>query len=105
MSCGVLTGDDRSTTITVEEVHMRYRLPSLLLIRLMLTPAGFTQIPTLGLNAPQLYEKGMNSLMGMGVSRNDLNGVDYRRVMAAEGCRSGRSFWATIAGTDPAGKK
>jgi uncharacterized protein len=64
---------------------MRYRLPSSLLISLMLTPAGFTQIPTLGLNAPQLYEKGMNSLMGVGVSRNDLNGVDYLRRSAELG--------------------
>ena len=26
----------------------------------------YAQTPTLGLNAPQLYEKGMNSLMGVG---------------------------------------
>jgi uncharacterized protein len=64
---------------------MRCRPPSLLLICLLLSSAGFTQTPTLGLNAPQLYEKGMNSLMGVGVSRNDLNAVDYLRRSAELG--------------------
>jgi TPR repeat protein len=64
---------------------MRYRFPSSLLICLLLSPAAVTQTPTLGLNAPQLYEKGMNSLMGVGVSRNDLNAVDYLRRSAELG--------------------
>ena len=64
---------------------MRCRLPSLLLICLLLSRAAFTQTSTLGLNAPQLFEKGMNSLMGVGVSRNDLNAVDYLRRSAELG--------------------
>jgi uncharacterized protein len=64
---------------------MRHRFSSLLLICLLLSPAAFTQTSTLGLNAPQLYEKGMNSLMGVGVSRNDLNAVDYLRRSAELG--------------------
>ncbi len=44
---------------------MLRRLPSSLLLYLMLTPALFAQTPTLGLNAPQLYNKGMSSLMGV----------------------------------------
>jgi TPR repeat protein len=64
---------------------MRCRFPSLLLISLMLSPVAFAQTPTLGLNAPQLYDKGMNSLMGAGVSRNDLNAVDDLRRSAELG--------------------
>lgn len=85
MSCGVLTKDDRSTTIAVGKVHMRCRIPCLLLICLILSLAAFPQTPTLGLNAPQLYEKGMNSRMGVGISRNDLNGLDYLRRSAELG--------------------
>ena len=66
----------------LEEVYMRWYFPSLLLICLMLGQVKFAQTPTLGLNAPQLYEKGMNSLMGVGISRNDLNAVDYLRRSA-----------------------
>ena len=64
---------------------MHYRIPGLLLVSLLLSPTAFTQTPTLGMNAPQLYEKGMNSLMGVGVSRNDLNAVDYLRRSAELG--------------------
>jgi TPR repeat protein len=64
---------------------MRCRLPSLLLICLLLSRTAFTQTSTLGLNAPQLFEKGMNSLMGVGASRNDLNAVDYLRRSAELG--------------------
>ena len=64
---------------------MRCRLPSLFLICLLLSRAAFTQTSTLGLNAPQLFEKGMNSLMGVGASRNDLNAVDYLRRSAELG--------------------
>ena len=64
---------------------MRCHLPSLLLICLLLSRAAFTQTSTLGLNAPQLFEKGMNSLMGVGVSRNDFNAVDYLRRSAELG--------------------
>ena len=64
---------------------MRNRFPSSLLLCLLLNPVAFTQTPTLGLNAPQLYEKGMNNLMGVGVSRNDLNAVDYLRRSAELG--------------------
>ena len=44
---------------------------------LLLSSLAFAQSGTLGLKAPQLYQKGMNSLIGVGVSRNDLNAVDY----------------------------
>jgi TPR repeat protein len=64
---------------------MLRRLPSSLLLYLMLTPALFAQTPTLGLNAPQLYNKGMSSLMGVGVSGNDLNAVDHLRRSAELG--------------------
>jgi uncharacterized protein len=39
----------------------------------------------MGLNAPQLYEKGMNSLIRVGVNRSDLNAVDYIRRSAELG--------------------
>jgi TPR repeat protein len=107
---------------------MRNRLPSSLLLCLLLNPVAFTQTPTLGLNAPQLYEKGMNNLMGVDVSRNDLNAVDYLRrsaelgyppaqvatefretsVRRSHGCRNprGRGIpWTTVAGADPDGNK
>jgi TPR repeat protein len=64
---------------------MRCSLISILLLCLLLTLATFAQTGTLGLNALQLYEKGMNSLLGAGVSRNDLNAVDYFRRSAELG--------------------
>jgi TPR repeat protein len=85
MASSVLTGDDRTTTIPMGEAPMRCHLASLLMICLLLSPAAFAQTPTLGLNALQLYEKGMNSLMGVGVSRNDLNAVAYLRRSAELG--------------------
>jgi uncharacterized protein len=47
--------------------------------------AARAQTASLGLNAPQLYEKGINNLMGTGVSRNDLNAVEYLRRSAELG--------------------
>lgn len=64
---------------------MRRRFPSSFLLYLLLTPVVFAQTASLGLNAPQLYEKGMNNLMGIGVSRSDLNAVDYLRRSAELG--------------------
>jgi len=64
---------------------MHHRLVSSLLLGSFLTIAAFGQAPTLGLNAHQLYEKGMNSLMGVGISRNDLNALDYLRRSAELG--------------------
>jgi TPR repeat protein len=61
---------------------MHRALISALILSVFLTSAAFAQIGTLGLNAPQLYEKGMNSLLGVGVSRNDLNAVDFFRRSA-----------------------
>jgi TPR repeat protein len=63
---------------------MRHPISSFVL-GLLLTATAYAQAPTLGLNAPQLYEKGMNSLMGIGISRNDLNAVDYLRRSAELG--------------------
>jgi uncharacterized protein len=64
---------------------MRPALISVLLLCLQMSSATHAQTTTLGLNAPQLYEKGMNSLLGVGVSRNDLNAVDYFRRSAELG--------------------
>jgi uncharacterized protein len=64
---------------------MRHRLPSSLLLYLLLSPVAFAQTASLGLNAPQLYEKGLNNLMGIGSSRSDLNAVDYFRRSAELG--------------------
>lgn len=64
---------------------MRPVLISVLLLCLHISPATHAQTTTLGLNAPQLYEKGMNSLLGVGVSRNDLKAVDYFRRSAELG--------------------
>lgn len=64
---------------------MRRRFASSILVYLLLTPVAFAQTASLGLNAPQLYEKGLNNLMGIGVSRNDLNAVDYLRRSAELG--------------------
>jgi len=62
------------------------RLPiSVLPLCLLLVSATYAQTATLGLNAPQLYEKGINSLLGVGLSRNDLNAVDYFRRSAELG--------------------
>jgi TPR repeat protein len=64
---------------------VRNRFPFSLFICLLLTLPAFAQTASLGLNAPQLYEKGMRSLMGVGVSRNDQNAVDYFRRSAELG--------------------
>src|SRR4029077_5791435 len=61
---------------------MRRTLISALILSGLLTSAAVAQTGTLGLNAPQLYEKGMNSLLGVRVSRNDLNAVDLFRRSA-----------------------
>src|SRR5258708_2729552 len=60
-------------------------IPTLALCLFVATTAANTQTTTLGLNAPQLYEKGMNSLSGAGVRRNALNAVDYFRRSAELG--------------------
>jgi TPR repeat protein len=35
------------------------------------------QTATAGLNAPQLFDKGMNALVGSGVTRSDVNAIEY----------------------------
>lgn len=37
---------------------------------------------TLGMNAPRLFDQGMDSLMGIGVTNSDVNAVDYFRRSA-----------------------
>jgi len=64
---------------------MRNWLPLSPLLCLLLSAVVGAQTPTLGVNAPQLYEKGMNNLMGVGIGRNDLNAVDYLRRSAELG--------------------
>jgi TPR repeat protein len=62
---------------------MRHRLPALLLLSCGLSLASaHGQTPALGLNAPRLFEKGMNALIGVGVSQNDLDAIDYFRRSA-----------------------
>ena len=58
---------------------------AVLLLCLLPGPATYAQSSSMGLNAPQLYEKGMNSLIRVGVNRNDLNAVDYIRRSAELG--------------------
>lgn len=43
------------------------------------------QTVTAGLNAPQLFEQGMNALMGGSVTRSDLNALEYFRRSAELG--------------------
>jgi uncharacterized protein len=74
-----LTSNQGTPTIDGWETCMHRALISALILSVFLTSAVFAQTGTLGLNAPQLYERGMNSLLGLGVSRNDLNAVDYFR--------------------------
>jgi TPR repeat protein len=57
---------------------------AVLLLCLVPGPAAYAQ-SAMGLNAPQLYEKGMNSLIRVGANRNDLNAVDYIRRSAELG--------------------
>jgi len=85
MAPWVLTGKRRTAIIDGWEISMRRVLISILPLCLLLASATFAQPGTLGLNAAQLYEKGMNSLLGVGVSRNDLNAVDYFRRSAELG--------------------
>jgi uncharacterized protein len=61
---------------------LRHRLTLSLWILLLLTPGINAQNASLGVNAPQLYEKGLNNLMGIGINRSDLNAVDYLRRSA-----------------------
>ena len=61
------------------------RIAASVLLSLLLTSGTYAQTASLGLNAPQLYEKGMNNLMGAGVSRNDVNAVEYLRRSAELG--------------------
>ena len=42
--------------------------------------AGAAQ--TAGLNAPQLFDQGMNALMGSSVTRSDANAIEYFRRSA-----------------------
>ena len=57
---------------------MRVRALAFIVICLALRcMAGNSQTPTAGLNAPQLFDKGMNALMGSGVTRSDVNAIEY----------------------------
>lgn len=63
---------------------MRRAIPILFLL-LSFSSSIHAQTSTLGMNAAQLYEKGMNALIGAGPSRSDLNAVDYFRRSAELG--------------------
>ncbi len=56
---------------------MRGRFLSVLLVCLGVASQLTAQTATAGLNAPQLFDKGMNALMGSGVTRSDLNAIEY----------------------------
>jgi uncharacterized protein len=56
-----------------------------LVLCLLSVATTLAQQSTRGLNAVQLYQKGMNSLLGAGVSRNDLAVSDYLRRSAELG--------------------
>jgi len=47
--------------------------------------AAAGQTPTTGLDAPQLFEKGMNALMGSSVTRSDANAIECFRRSAELG--------------------
>jgi TPR repeat protein len=55
----------------------------LLTFCLMLAPlSAVAQMPTVGLDAPRLFEKGMNALTGLGESHNDRDAADFFRRSA-----------------------
>ncbi len=57
---------------------MRGRLVFVLLVCLAVaSQLTNAQTVTAGLNAPQLFDKGMNALMGSGVTGSDLNAIEY----------------------------
>ena len=57
---------------------MRGRLLAVFLVCLGVASQLTTaQTATAGLNAPQLFDKGMNALMGSGVTRSDLDAIEY----------------------------
>jgi TPR repeat protein len=52
------------------------------LLACLLTAMASGQNTTLGTDAPRLFEKGMNSLMGVGIGADDLDALDYLRRSA-----------------------
>jgi TPR repeat protein len=85
MTRGKLPSNQASAHNCLVETCMRRTLISGLALSVLLTSAAFAQTGTIGLNAPQLYEKGMNSLLGTGISRNQQNAMDYFRRSAELG--------------------
>lgn len=62
---------------------MRRRFPALFLLCFgLILASAYAQTAALGLNAPKLFDKGMNALIGVGVSQNDLEAIDYFRRSA-----------------------
>src|SRR5271170_6683790 len=55
---------------------MRQRLAVFVLFCLGAASLGHAQTDTLGLNAPQLFDKGMNALLCSPASRNDVTALD-----------------------------
>jgi TPR repeat protein len=64
---------------------MRYRVAMLILLCGLSASSLRGQGATLGLRAGQLFDKGMNALVGSGVSRNDLAALDLFRRSAELG--------------------
>jgi uncharacterized protein len=65
------------------EDKMRVRALAILAIGFLCSTAGDTQ--TTGLNAPQLFDQGMNALMGSSVTRSDANAMEYFHRAADQG--------------------
>jgi hypothetical protein len=82
----VLTHGDAHAMIIREVGPMRNRLFATLVVSLSLACArGNAQVTTLGQNAPQLFEKGMNALRGSSATHSSANAVDYFRRSAELG--------------------
>jgi uncharacterized protein len=61
---------------------MRHRLSALILFCCLGSGSICAETATLGLNAPQLFNQGMNALIGAGVSRSETTAVDFFRRSA-----------------------
>ena len=56
---------------------MNRRLTALFVLFLALLSTSVSAQTTLGMNAPRLFDQGMDNLMGIGVTSGDVNAIDY----------------------------
>jgi TPR repeat protein len=66
-------------------IDYRRLATAVLLLCLISGPGIYAQSSAMGLNASQLFEKGMNNLIRVGANHSDLNAVDYIRRSAELG--------------------